>query len=114
MHTSTHSPSRQLTSASGAVTYASAYDPCGTVTSTDRTYTGQRDVTGTGLMDYNFRMYSPTLGRFTQPDSIIPGMANSQSWNRFSYVLNNPINANDPPDINALVRSRNVQYLSMA
>jgi RHS repeat-associated protein len=66
------------------------------MTSTDRTYTGQRDITGTGLMDYNFRMYSPLLGRFTQPDSIIPGAANSQNWNRYSYTRNNPINFNDP------------------
>jgi hypothetical protein len=47
-------------------------------------------------MDYNARFYSPTLGRFTQPDSIIPNPARSQNWNRYSYVLNNPINANDP------------------
>jgi RHS repeat-associated protein len=66
------------------------------MTSTDRTFTGQRDITGTGLMDYNFRMYSPLLGRFTQPDTIIPDAANPQSWNRFSYVINNPIGYNDP------------------
>jgi RHS repeat-associated protein len=98
MNTSLHSP-HFLTDALGSsrqLTYASAYDPYGTVTSTDRTYTGQRDVTGTGLMDYNFRMYSPSLGRFISPDNIIPGMAISQSWNRYSYVLNNPVNANDP------------------
>jgi hypothetical protein len=49
-------------------------------------------------MDYNARFYSPTLGRFTQPDTIIPGMANPQSWNRYSYVGNNPILYKDPTD----------------
>ncbi len=49
-----------------------------------------------GLMDYHARFYSPSLGRFTQPDSIIPNAGNPQSWNRFSYVLNSPINFNDP------------------
>jgi hypothetical protein len=31
-----------------------------------------------------------------QPDSIIPDPSNPQSWNRFSYVINNPINRIDP------------------
>jgi len=47
-------------------------------------------------MDYKARFYSPALGRFVQPDSIIPNPANPQSWNRFSYVLNSPIIFNDP------------------
>ncbi len=67
-----------------------------TISLTDYTYTGQRNLTGTGLMDYRARFYSPSLKRFIQPDSLIPGMANSQSWNRYSSVKNNPINFNDP------------------
>lgn len=47
-------------------------------------------------MDYNARMYSPTLGRFIQPDTIVPDMFNPQSLNRYSYVLNNPIRYTDP------------------
>jgi len=39
---------------------------------------------------------SPYINRFLQPDSIIPSPANPQSWNRFSYTLNNPIRFNDP------------------
>ena len=27
---------------------------------------------------------------------IVPGAANPQAWNRYSYVLNNPIRYNDP------------------
>lgn len=38
-------------------------------------------------MDYNARFYSPRLGRFTQPDTIVPGMS-SQAYNRYSYVNN--------------------------
>jgi RHS repeat-associated protein len=66
------------------------------ITDTDFTYTGQRNIAGTGFMDYKARFYSPTLGRFIQPDSIIPGIANPQSWNRYSYVQNNPILNIDP------------------
>jgi RHS repeat-associated protein len=70
--------------------------PYAAVTSTDFTYTGQRALPDTGLMDYKARFYSPVLGRFIQPDTIIPGADNPQSWNRFSYVNNNPIAFNDP------------------
>ena len=31
-----------------------------------------------------------------QPDTIIPDLSNPQSWNRFSYVLNNPLRLIDP------------------
>jgi hypothetical protein len=40
--------------------------------------------------------YDPTLGRFIQPDSIVPDPLSSQSWNRYAYVNNNIINFNDP------------------
>src|SRR5690606_36982387 len=45
---------------------------------------------------YKFRMYSPTLGRFISPDDIIPHIDRPQTWNRYSYVYNRPINLNDP------------------
>jgi RHS repeat-associated protein len=63
---------------------------------TDLGYTGQRNYASFGLMDYRARFYSPTLGRFTQPDTVIPSLTNTQSWNRFSYVNNSPVNFNDP------------------
>jgi hypothetical protein len=47
-------------------------------------------------MDYNARFYSPRLRKFTQPDTIVPSPANPQSWNRYSYVANNPIKYIDP------------------
>ena len=31
-----------------------------------------------------------------QPDSIIPDLSNPQSWNRYSYVTNRPVNFSDP------------------
>ncbi len=47
-------------------------------------------------MDYRARFYSQSLGRFIQPDTIIPNPSSPQSWNRYSYVLNSPVNLNDP------------------
>jgi RHS repeat-associated protein len=49
-----------------------------------------------GLMDYRARMYSPYLNQFSQPDTIVPNLTNPQSYNRYAYVLYNPIRYNDP------------------
>jgi RHS repeat-associated protein len=68
----------------------------GSITQTDFSYTGQRSLPETGLMDYRARFYSSGLGRFLQPDSIVPNSFNPQNWNRYSYVTNRPINFNDP------------------
>ena len=95
-----------VTNQSGTLTSQQRYLPFGAartipnspILGTDFTYTGQRkldDGMG-GVMDYKARFYSPALGRFQQPDTIIPNAANPQSWNRFSYVRNNPILFNDP------------------
>lgn len=62
---------------------------------TAETYTGQL-ADPTGLMFYNARYYDPTLRTFISADTIVPNPASGLSWNRYSYVLGNPVNANDP------------------
>jgi hypothetical protein len=47
-------------------------------------------------MYYNARYYDSAIGRFTQPDTIIPDQFNPQSLNRYSYVRNNPVRYTDP------------------
>jgi hypothetical protein len=42
------------------------------------------------------RIYDPTLGRFLQADPFIQAPQNSQNYNRYSYVLNNPMSYTDP------------------
>ncbi|MCM2680030.1 RHS repeat-associated core domain-containing protein [Echinimonas agarilytica] len=44
----------------------------------------------------NGRIYDPTIGRFLQADPFIQAPKNSQSFNRYSYVLNNPLSYTDP------------------
>jgi RHS repeat-associated protein len=61
-----------------------------TVMPTKFAFTGQRQD-GFGLMDYNARFYSPKLGRFVSADSIIPNAMSPQAFDRFAYVLNNPV-----------------------
>ena len=45
---------------------------------------------------YNARYYNPVLGRFISPDALVPQPGNPQSFNRYSYVTNNPATLVDP------------------
>jgi hypothetical protein len=45
----------------------------------------------------NGRVYDPVIGRFLTPDPNIQFVADLQSFNRYSYVLNNPLRNTDPP-----------------
>jgi hypothetical protein len=44
----------------------------------------------------NGRIYDARIARFLQADPFIQAATNTQSFNRYSYVLNNPLNATDP------------------
>jgi RHS repeat-associated protein len=61
--------------------------------------TYQRDVGYGGTLDYAMnRYYAAQWGRFTTPDPYQASaqLANPQSWNRYSYVENDPVNKYDP------------------
>ncbi len=49
-----------------------------------------------GLYLYEARWYDASLGRFIQPDTIVPEPGNPQALNRYSYTLNNPVKFTDP------------------
>jgi len=67
-----------------------------TQTFTDHGYTGQKDNMELGLYYYNARYYVPGIGRFASADTIVSDPANPQSFNRYSYSLNNPVKYTDP------------------
>jgi RHS repeat-associated protein len=49
-----------------------------------------------GLNHMNGRVQDALLGRFLSPDPRIPDPSNAQSYNRYSYVNNNPLSYTDP------------------
>ena len=63
---------------------------------TTRGFTGHEMLDAVGIIHMNGRIYDPKLGRFLQADPVIQFPDYSQGWNRYSYVLNNPLNATDP------------------
>ncbi|MCB8952717.1 MAG: RHS repeat-associated core domain-containing protein [Ardenticatenales bacterium] len=73
-----------------------AYRTAPSQTYTDRGYTGQKHNDDLGLIYYNARYYLPGVGRFVSADTLVPDPTSPQSYNRFSYVRNNPVNRIDP------------------
>jgi len=49
-----------------------------------------------GLNDMNGRIQDAVTGRFLSPDPTIPDPGFTQSYNRYSYVNNNPLTFTDP------------------
>ena len=60
-----------------------------------RGYCGHEHLTGLGLINMNARLYDPLLGRFLSPDPYVQAPDHSQSFNRYSYCMNNPLKYND-------------------
>src|ERR1035438_6329541 len=95
--------SRLAHDSSGNVIYDRAYAPFGETyaetATTNRDFTGQTEDTTPGLYDFLFRQQSQSQGRWLVPDPA--GLAavditNPQSWNRYAYVMNNPLSNIDP------------------
>ena len=62
----------------------------------DRGYTGYEHLDAFSLINMNGRVYDPWLGRMLSPDPIVQEPGNSQNYNSYSYVLNNPLKYTDP------------------
>ncbi|WP_185829744.1 RHS repeat-associated core domain-containing protein, partial [Vibrio penaeicida] len=63
---------------------------------TNRGYTGHEEITEIGLVHMNGRVYDESLGRFLSADPYIQAPFLTNSFNRYSYVNNNPLKYQDP------------------
>jgi RHS repeat-associated protein len=62
----------------------------------DRGYTSHEHLSEVGLIHMNGRLYDPVLRSFLMPDNFIQQPENTQNYNRYAYVLNNPLMYTDP------------------
>jgi len=59
-------------------------------------YTGHEMLDNVALIHMNGRVYDPTVARFTSADPTVSHPGDGQSFNRYSYVVNNPLKYTDP------------------
>ena len=63
---------------------------------TSQGFTGHEMLDEVNLIHMNGRVYDPVLGRFLSADPYVQAPLFSQSYNRYSYVWNNPLSMVDP------------------
>lgn len=62
----------------------------------DRGYTSHEHLWEVGIIHMNGRLYDPLLRRFLNADENIQDSHNTQNYNKYGYVFNNPLMYNDP------------------
>lgn len=62
----------------------------------DRGFTGHEYLSYFNLYNMNGRLYDPLVGRFLSADPYVQNGGLTQSYNRYSYCLNNPLRYTDP------------------
>jgi RHS repeat-associated protein len=77
-------------------------------------FTGDERDSETGLDHTWFRQYSSSLGRWMTPDpadlaAVDP--SNPQSWNRYAYVANQPIDSTDPSGLDRICADPKIRAL---
>jgi RHS repeat-associated protein len=95
-----------VTNETAGVVQRFSYDPWGVQTVTHNTNTNSAQVTrgytdhemmnDLGLIHMNGRVFDPLIGRFISADPFVDSATSAQSYNRYSYCNNDPINHTDP------------------
>lgn len=91
-----HGDTTTVTNQSGQLTSSHTYGPWGednSPTKLEMGYLGKylrRTDTDTGLTKMGARKYAPNLGRLTSEDKVLGRSYMGQSWDRHSYVVDNP------------------------
>ncbi|GIQ58086.1 hypothetical protein Flavo103_12220 [Flavobacterium collinsii] len=68
----------------------------GVINITDRGYTSHEHFAELGIIHMNGRLYEPLQRRFLNADENIQDPFNTQCYNKYGYVTNNPLLFNDP------------------
>jgi RHS repeat-associated protein len=104
-----------LTREDGTIAEQRSYDPFGQrrdpvwgqpppmsfTSKTTQGFTGHESDDEVGLVNMKGRIFDPKVGRFLTTDPIVSAPLFGQSWNPYSYVVNNPLNYVDPSGFQA-------------
>lgn len=110
LHKDNQGSTISISNSAGSVLQQFIYDPWGRQYSvstnslfttysnpgTSKGYTGHNMVNDFEVIHMGGRTYNPHLGRFMQADPFVQAPGNLQNYNRYSYVLNNPMSYTDP------------------
>lgn len=81
---------------------------------TTKGFTGHEMLDEMGIIHMNGRIYDQAIGLFAQADPMLQAPTNVQNYNRYSYVVNNPLSATDPSGYNFEYEFRRVAGLIIA
>lgn len=116
-----------VTTSAGAIQVALSYDAYGkrrgptwsgspsgadwasVASTTRRGYTQHTMLDNLGLAHMNGRIADLQLGNFLSADPFVPNVFDPQSYNRYSYVMNNPLTFIDPSGFVAGVKERGIK-----
>jgi RHS repeat-associated protein len=79
---------------------------CTGADATEHHFTGKERDTESGLDYFGARYLSSSMGRFMSPDPKLftkRHLANPQKWNKYAYVINNPLTRFDPDGLDDYV-----------
>lgn len=76
-------------------------------------FTGQRSLSSFGLVDMNARLYQPSTGRFISADAIIPNQYEWDGYNRYMYVMGNPMKYRDPSGHKHIIENNPELFLNI-
>ena len=110
LHKDHQGSTTSITNASGMVVQQFIYDPWGkqynvhsnsifsaySSPGVSQGYTSHKMINDMDIIHMNGRTYNVALGRFMQADPNIQAPLNMQNYNRYAYVLNNPMSMTDP------------------
>jgi RHS repeat-associated protein len=71
-------------------------EPGQTIGYFDRGFTGHEQLDAIGLIHMNGRLYDPSIGRFVSADPTLQMPLFTQNYDRYSYVVDNPLRYIDP------------------
>jgi RHS repeat-associated protein len=107
---------RVVTNASGGPLETCTYYPfggsnCLPSSVNNYLFTGKERDSESGLDNFGARYNSSQYGRFMTPDPENAGadLTNPQSWNMYTYVQNNPLNAIDPNGLDCIYVTHTTQ-----